>query len=43
MTSIKHKNEHLQRRKAEGYNHKTQQNDLKYSYNAAPIGRKLHY
>jgi len=43
MTPIKHKNEHLQRRKAEGYSHKNQQNDLKYSYNAAPIIRKLHY
>jgi hypothetical protein len=43
LTPIKHKNEHLLRRKAEGYSHKTQQNDLKYRYNAARIGRKLRY
>jgi len=43
MTPIKHRNKHLLRRKAEGYSHKTQKNDLKYGYNAAPIGRKLHY
>lgn len=43
VTPIKHKNEDLLRRKGEGYIHKAQQNDLQYSSNAAPIGRKLHY